>query len=62
MFQLWNHGRTHKYTCQELYKCKFSLSRYDITDFVTRMVEEEIIVGGNGSQQVFLKPGPKNPS
>lgn len=36
-------------------------SHLDITDFVTGNVEEEIIVGGNGSQQVVLKSGPKKP-
>lgn len=36
-------------------------SCYDITDFVAGNVEEEIIVGGNGAQQVVLKTGPKKP-
>ena len=36
-------------------------SHYDITDFVTGMVEEDVVVGGNGSQQVVLKSGPKKP-
>ena len=40
---------------------KSSLSYHDITDFVAGNVEEEIIVGGNGSQQVILKSGPKKP-
>ena len=34
---------------------------YDITEFVTGNMEEEIIVGGNGSQQVILRSGPKKP-
>lgn len=33
----------------------------DITDFVTGSVEEEIVVGGNGSQQIIVKSGPKKP-
>ena len=40
---------------------KSSLSYHDVTDFVAGNVEEEIIVGGNGSQQVILKSGPKKP-
>ena len=32
---------------------------YDITDFVAGNMEEEIVVGGNGTQQVILKSGPK---
>lgn len=38
---------------------KSAPSFHDITDFVTGMVEEEIIVGGSGSQQIVLKTGPK---
>lgn len=34
---------------------------YDITEFVTGNMEEEIVVGGNGAQQVVLKSGPKKP-
>ena len=34
---------------------------YDITEFVVGNMEEEIVVGGNGSQQVVLKSGPKKP-
>lgn len=34
---------------------------YDITEFVTGSMEEEIVVGGNGAQQVVLKSGPKKP-
>ena len=40
---------------------KSSPSQYDITDFVTGMVEEEVVVRGNGSHQVVLKSGPKKP-
>lgn len=36
-------------------------SHYDITDFVAGSMEEEIVVGGNGTQQVVLKSGPKKP-
>ena len=32
---------------------------YDIVDFVSGNVEEEIVVGGSGSHQVVLKSGPK---
>ena len=35
---------------------------YDIVDFVSGGVEEVIVVGGTGSQQVELKSGPKKPS
>ena len=41
---------------------KSSLSQYDITYFVTGIVEEEIIVRGNGSHQVVLNSGTKKPS
>ena len=34
---------------------------YDITDFVAGNMEEEIVVGGNGTQQVILKSGPEKP-
>ena len=34
---------------------------YDIVDFVSGNVEEEIVVGGSGSHQVVLKSGPKKP-
>ena len=34
---------------------------YDIVDFVSGNVEEEIIVGGSGSHQVVVKSGPKKP-
>ena len=40
---------------------KSSPSYYAITYFVTGNEEEEILVGGNGSQQVILKSGPKKP-
>ena len=33
----------------------------DITDFISNTVEEEIIVGGNGTQQVIVKSGPRKP-
>ena len=38
-----------------------STSYHDITDFVVGNSEEEIIVGGNGTQQVILKSGPRKP-
>lgn len=34
---------------------------YAIADFVSSSVEEEIVVGSNGSHQVVLKSGPKKP-
>ena len=34
---------------------------YDITEFVSNQVEEEVVVGGNGAQQVVLKSGPRKP-
>ena len=40
---------------------KSSPSYYDVTEFVTGNIEEEIVVGGNGSQQDILKSGPKKP-
>ena len=38
---------------------KSASSCYEITDFVSNNVEEEIIVGSNGSQQIVVKSGPK---
>ncbi|MES9970253.1 MAG: hypothetical protein ABW092_09480, partial [Candidatus Thiodiazotropha sp.] len=40
---------------------KSAPTHYDITDFVATNSEEEIFVGGNGTQQVVLKSGPKKP-
>ena len=40
---------------------KSASSRYDIVDFVSGNVEEEVVVGGSGSHQVILKSGPKEP-
>ena len=34
---------------------------YQITDFMSSSVEEEVVVGNNGSHQVVLKSGPKKP-
>lgn len=36
-------------------------THYDITDFICNTIEEEIVVGGNGSQQVVVKSGPRKP-
>ena len=38
---------------------KSASSHYDIVDFVSGNVEEEIVVGGSGSNQAVLKSGPK---
>ena len=40
---------------------KSATLHYDITDFISSTVEEEINVGGNGSQQVVVKSGPRKP-
>ena len=40
---------------------KSASTHYDIMDFVSGDVEEEIIVGGTGAHQVVLKSGPKKP-
>lgn len=40
---------------------KSAFTHYDIVDFVSGNVEEEIIVGGSGSHQVIVKSGPKKP-
>lgn len=34
---------------------------YDICDFVPHAVEEELVIGGQGDQQVVVKSGPKKP-
>lgn len=34
---------------------------YDICDFVPNSVEEELVIGGQGDQQVVVKSGPKKP-
>ena len=36
-------------------------THYDICDFISNQVEEEIVVGGNGVHQVVLKSGPRRP-
>ena len=40
---------------------KSAPTHYDITDFISNTVEEEIVVGGNGTQQVIVKSGPRKP-
>lgn len=40
---------------------KSAPTNYDITDFISGTIEEEIIVGGNGTQQVVVKSGPRKP-
>ena len=34
---------------------------YDICDFVPSTMEEEVIIGGNGEQNIVVKSGPKKP-
>lgn len=41
--------------------CKSAPTYYNITQFVNNQVEEKIVVGGNGAQQVVLKSGPRKP-
>ena len=36
-------------------------SHYDICDFVSQTVEEELVIGGHGDQQVVLKSGSRKP-
>lgn len=40
---------------------KSSSSFYDICDFVPTAVEEEMVIGGQGEQQIVVKSGPKKP-
>ena len=40
---------------------KSSSLHYDICDFVPHSVEEELVIGGQGEQQVVVKSGPKKP-
>lgn len=40
---------------------KSAPTHLDITDFISGTIEEEIIVGGNGTQQVVVKSGPRKP-
>lgn len=40
---------------------KSNSSHYDIVDFVPHAVEEELVIGGQGEQQVVVKSGPKKP-
>ena len=35
---------------------------YDICDFVPHAVEEDLLVRGQGDQQLVIKSGPKKPS
>ena len=40
---------------------KSAPSYYDICDFVPNNIEEELVIGGQGDQQVIVKSGPKKP-
>ena len=40
---------------------KSAPTHYDITEFVANSVEEEVLVGANGTQQVVVKTGPRRP-
>ena len=40
---------------------KSGLSYLDVCDFVPLSVEEELVIGGQGEQQVVVKSGPKKP-
>ena len=40
---------------------KSTPSDYDICDFVPNNIEEELVIGGQGDQQVIVKSGPKKP-
>lgn len=40
---------------------KLSSIHYDIVDFVPHSVEEELVIGGQGEQQVVVKSEPKKP-
>ena len=40
---------------------KSNSPHYDICDFVPHTVEEELVIGGQGEQQVVVKSGPKKP-
>ena len=40
---------------------KSSSAFYDICGFVPTAVEEEVVIGGQGEQQIVVKSGPKKP-
>lgn len=40
---------------------KSAVSYYDICDFVQSPIEEEVVLGGQGDQQIIVKSGPKKP-
>lgn len=40
---------------------KSAPTHYQMSDFVSNAIEEEIVVGGNGTQQVIVKSGPRKP-
>ena len=40
---------------------KSAFNYYDICDFVQTTVEEEVVLGGQGDQQIVVKSGPKKP-
>ena len=59
-------GQTQSWKDPQIYLAsaangKSAPTYYDITDFVSGNVEEEIVVGGSGSHQVVLKSGPRKP-
>ena len=53
----WQNPQTHIATATG----RSNSSHYDICDFVPHAVEEELVIGGQGEQQVVVKSGPKKP-
>lgn len=40
---------------------KSTVDYYDICDFVSSSLDEEVVIGGHGDQQIVVKSGPKRP-
>ena len=64
--QLGHYGLVGSWRDPQIYlavasSCKSVPTCYEIADFMSSSVEEEIEVGSNGSHQVVLKSGPKKP-
>ena len=62
----WSSGSSHsrkdpQFFLESAALGKSAQTNYDITNFISNQITEEVVVGGNGAQQVVLKSGPQKP-
>ena len=62
----WSNGSSHWWKDPQIFlespaSAKSAPTNYDITDFISNQIQEEVVVGGNGTQQVLLKYCPRKP-